>query len=141
MDPMTDFDLPDNRLTRRDALRLGAAGAAALALAGSERAEALFGDSPYGPFYMGIQSYSLRAFNLDKALDMTYKLGLRYWEAFPAHIPQTDSPADVQKTLAKLKAAKIRLHAYGVVGFDANEAAARKTFAFARAMGIRVISA
>ena len=51
------------------------------------RADDADDDNAYGPFKMGIQSYSLRHFKLDEALAMTKDLGLHYWESYPAHIP------------------------------------------------------
>lgn len=90
---------------------------------------------------MGIQSYSLRGFGLDDALAMTEKLGLHYWEPTQGHVPQTESKELQQSILAKLKAAKIKMTAWGVEGFTHDEAKARATFDFAKAMGIDTISA
>ncbi len=95
----------------------------------------------YGPFKMGIQSYTLRHFTLDDALDITEKLGIHYWEAFPAHLPITTDKQQIATNLQKLAAHRIRLEAYGVVGFSNDEADARRTFDFARAMHIPVLSA
>ena len=96
---------------------------------------------PYAPFRMGIQSYSLRHFKLDEALDKTKALGLRFWEAYPAHIPQTDDPAKIKEMLDKLAASQVRLRSWGVVGFDADEAKTRKVLDFAKAMNVAVVSA
>ena len=98
-------------------------------------------DSYYGGFNMGIQSYSLRAFKVEEALAHTKTLGLKYWESFPAHLPITSVPAQLQAHKDLLNAAGITLNAYGVVGFDANEANARNIFDFAKAMGLKSISA
>lgn len=95
----------------------------------------------WSPFRVGIQSYSLRGYSLDDALDKSHKLGLTYWEAFQAHIPLTDSQARMTDVLAKLKREDITLFGWGVEGFDGNEAAARKVFEFARKMNVRVITA
>jgi inosose dehydratase len=127
-------------ITRRDFLRVGATCALA-AGAGAIPALRAFGDDDYGPFRMGIQSYSLRAFTLDEAIEMTNKLHLHYWESFQAHIPQTDSKERQQEILAKLKAADIKLTSWGVQGFDGDEAKARATFDFAKAMKLETIAA
>lgn len=138
---MTHFDRTQSKITRRDVLRAGASGAAAVALGSRETFAWGAEDNAYKPFFMGIQSYSLRGYKFEEALERTQKLGLRFWEAFPAHVPLTAAPEQIAEMLAKLKAAKIKLYAWGVVGFDSNPTNARKTFEFAKAMGIRVISA
>lgn len=131
----------ESKITRRELL----GGMAVAAFSGvSLRAGAQFGRQPrgpYGPFRMGIQSYSLRAFDFDQALEMTRKLGLRYWESFQAHIPPTDDPMKVRETLEKLKAQRIGLWAWGVQSFGGNEENARRLFEFAKAMKLRVITA
>ncbi len=96
---------------------------------------------PYGPFRMGLQSYSLRAFDLDKALDLTERFGVHYWEAFQAHVPQTENPDIISKSLAKFKAAKISCPNWGVESFDGNASRSRKIFEFARSFGFKVITA
>jgi len=142
-----------NAITRRDLLRTGAISAAALVF-GAESALAQDAQQrrqrgqgqgqrrgPYAPFRMGIQSYSLRHFKLDEALAKTQQLGLRNWEAYPAHIPQTDDPAKIKEMLDKLRASNVRLRSWGVVGFDADEAKTRKVLDFAKAMNVAVVSA
>ena len=105
-------------LTRRDVLATGLANRDGMLVAGrpalarpTGAAGASEGD--YGPFKMGLQSYSLRGYtteghaDLKKALAATKELGVHYWEAFPAHVPLTD---DRQK----IKAVKDELEASGV---------------------------
>ena len=125
-------------LTRRELLRhaaLGAAGAlAAPAVLAAEK-------SPYGPFKMSIQSYSLRGYNLDTALQKTKELGLHYWESFTGHVPLTTDPAQIAALQAKFKAADVRMLAHGVNGFGADKAKNRAIFEAARAMGIQTLSA
>lgn len=101
---------------------------------------ALHHRSPYGPFKMGVQSYSLRHFGLDEALDLTNQMGLQYWEAFPDHLPITEDPKQIALYKQKLSDHKIRLMAYGVVSFSNNEQDARRTFNFAKVMNIPVLS-
>jgi sugar phosphate isomerase/epimerase len=115
-------------------------GAATLTVAG--RALAMFGDpNLYAPYRMGIQSYSLRGYDFNEAAKRASGLGLTYIEAFPGHLPQTDDPAQIKKTLDYLKSLGLKLNAWGVQGFDGDEAAARRTFVFAKAMGLESISA
>jgi len=140
---MTTFDrsqLP----TRREALTAGLAAAAALALGRSAFA-APASNSPYGPFKMGLQSYSLRGLkangkpDLDKALQATKDLGLTYWESYVAHFP-----IDAKRALEfKEKAASfgVSVIGYGVLGFKNDHDANRKIFEFAKAMGLGYLSA
>jgi inosose dehydratase len=135
MFPETNSD----RFSRRAFLRNVAVGAAGLTLAASVKADDK--KSPYAPFRMGIQSYSLRAFKAEDALKMTKELGLNYWESFEAHLPITDDPKKIDEYKAMLKAYDVKLVAFGVVSFNNNEADARKKFQFAKAMGLETLSA
>ncbi|HEV2474879.1 MAG TPA: sugar phosphate isomerase/epimerase [Chthonomonadales bacterium] len=125
-------------ISRRDFFAIAAA--AGVVVYGSGRAIAAE-DGPYGPFHMGIQSYSLRGYNTDEALAKTVELGLSWWEAFPDHLPVTDDPAVIAGYKRKLADHRIRLASYGVVEFSNDEADARRKFEFARAMGLRTMSA
>jgi inosose dehydratase len=126
-------------VSRRDFLKTTALGAAGIA-AGSQPAWAS-NERPYGPFRVGLQSYSLRAFKVDEALAMTRSLAVPYWEAFQAHVPQVDTKEKAGEILAKFKAANVKLVNWGVQGFDGNEAKSRAVFEFAKAAGIETISA
>ncbi len=98
-------------------------------------------EDPYAPFKMGVQSYSMRKMGLEAMLRATRELGLRYIEAFMAHLPYFGAPekwSEMKQTVAK---SGVEVLAYGVVGFDGNEQAARTIFEFAKAMGIPVITA
>lgn len=124
--------------SRRDLLRGAAAGALGLAAAPLLSAA----DKPYGPFKMGLQSYSLRGYtSLDQALEQTRNLGLHYWESFSAHVPLTTDPAKAAELLAKLKAADVRMLAHGVSGFGDNKEANRNVFVAAKLLGVETISA
>ncbi|HTE17692.1 MAG TPA: sugar phosphate isomerase/epimerase [Armatimonadota bacterium] len=131
--------IPGETLTRRDLLRrsAGAGLAAAPFLASLAQAK----KSPYGPFKMGLQSYSLRAYKLEQALEHTRDLGVRYWEAYSAHVPLTTDASQASGLLRKLDAAGVRLLAHGVSGFGANRDENRKVFEGAKALGVRTISA
>ncbi|MFQ6133523.1 MAG: hypothetical protein ACE5R4_15880, partial [Armatimonadota bacterium] len=73
--------------SRRGFIKRAVYGGAALALAGGEAAQAYY---PYGPFNMGIQSYSLRHFDRAKMLELAHMMGPRYLEGFGTHFPQTE---------------------------------------------------
>ena len=130
----------ENTLSRRQVLKIAAAGAAT-AIAGPQASKAASGNDPYAGLKMGMQSYSLRGYSTQKALEHTKTLGLKYWESFPKHIPLTTLPKNIAQSKAFLNDAGITLMAYGVVNFDANESKARALFDFAKAMGMVAFSA
>ena len=133
--------LTANLLPRRDFLQLGAAAGAALCL-GNWNATTARADVANLGFKLGLQSYSLRGYKqLDKALEVSKSLGIKFWEAYPGHIPATTLPNVIKDYQAKLTANEVKVLAFGVVGFDADEKKARSVFEFAKAMGIETLSA
>src|SRR5690242_16419023 len=109
-------DSMDTGLTRRDLLTAGLATVGAISTGATALARSVaFGarEGDYGPFKMGLQSYSLRGYSKDrkpdvgKALAITKELGVRYWEAYPDHMPTTAQPA-------KLRAIKEETEGAGV---------------------------
>ncbi len=129
---------PSRGLTRREALAAGAATLGALAI-GARRSTADDATGRYGPFKMGLQSYSLRHYKRDEALAKTKELGVHYWESFSAHIPADASRAAEAREAAK--AAGVEVIGFGVTRFTKDADASRKVFGFARAMGIGYLSA
>lgn len=95
----------------------------------------------YGGFKMGIQSYSLRGFKAPEAIKHSQTLGLKYWEAFPGHVPLGTLPEHIATQKKLFEGSGINLMAYGVLNFDKNETNARQAFDFAKAMGIVSLSA
>lgn len=98
----------------------------------------------YGGFPMGLQSYSLRAFGIDGpegALAKIQELELHYVEFFRAHFPPTPDPVKIDEMKAKLKKHDLTISAHGVQGFTKDHAANEAFFKFAKAAGIRNISA
>lgn len=121
---------------RREFLQVAAAGVAAASVSGSVKAA-----DPYLGFKMGLQSYSLREFKAEQAMEHTKALGLKYWEAFPGHLPMSSVPKQIEAHKELLGKYGITLISYGVLGFDENENAAREKFEFAKVMGIKSLSA
>lgn len=140
---MHAFDPGAVRLSRRRALATGLAAVSAAAASlnwtalASEDPPAAAG--PYGPFQMGIQSYSLRNFKVDQALAMTQELGLHVWESYPAHIPAEAATAAASKQ--KTAAAGVTVNGFGVIAFSADHDANRKFFEFGKALGVGYFSA
>jgi len=132
---MTPHSLP----SRRQFLATSAAAAgAALSLDGATRAA---DDSPYGTFKVGAQSYSFREFNLEQALKEYQKLGLKWGEFFSQHIQATSTPAQTQAFLNLCKEYGVTPIAFGVQSFSNNHDNNRKLFEFAKALGLKYMSA
>ena len=129
--------------TRRQALVAGMAATGALALGRSTLAA--IASPPYGPFKMGLQSYSLRGLttagkpDLEKALQATKDLGLTYWESYVAHIPV--DPKRAAEFKEKATSFGVTVIGYGVLRFNKDHDANRKIFEFAKAMGLGYVSA
>jgi len=142
---------PDGELlSRRDLLATGIAALGSLGLNGLGLGRLLAAapeSSPYGPFKFGLQSYSLRGYKADgksdrkKALELTKKLGLHYWEAYPEHIPFTLSASELETVRQQLDAAEVSLNGYGVVPLKKDPEFNKKYFEFARAMKVDYLSA
>jgi inosose dehydratase len=127
-------------LTRRDMLAASLAAASGLALSQNVRAEDSPPPGPYGPFKMGLQSYSLRHFNFPEALSLMRELGISYTEAFPNHAPVTTNTEQIDALKDRQKAEGVKIIGYGVVHFGKDQDANRKFFDFAKTMGIEYLS-
>ena len=126
-------------LTRREFL--STASAAAIVLSGRSNADVFLVDGDYGPFRMGMQSYTLRAFSFDRAIELTQKFGLHYWESYQAHIGLTEDHDKLSSIADKLTSNKILLMGWGVQAFDSDAAKSRKIFEFAKKLKIKTITA
>ncbi len=101
-------------------------------------------------FAVGCQAYTFNRFTVFEAIEKTAYAGGKVIEFFPGQKlskeePNVkfnhDAPPEVwEKVKAKCKEHNIQPIAYGVVGLSKDEAVSRKVFAFAKAMGIRVIN-
>ncbi len=97
---------------------------------------------------MSVQCWTFRNLTFFETLEKVNKLGVKYLEAYPGQklYKNSDkkfgpglSDEDMNKIKQGLKKYGITLRAFGVTNFDNNEAAAKKTFDFAKKMGIKVI--
>lgn len=145
---MRPTDINRNR-TRREFLATNLAAAGLLAGNRLTHAGAAAGSpgNPYGPFKMGLQSYSLRGLttggkaDLKKALSVTRELGLHYWESYPDHVPMTENRAKLDSLKEEISAQQVKVIGYGVVHLSKDEKANRRIFEFARAMKLGYVSA
>jgi len=98
---------------------------------------------------LGCQAYSFNRFTFAEALDKNASLGLRYIEAYPRQklskerpdvvVNESMSREDRQELKTRLKDAGTKLVNFGVTKLSADEDADRKTFDFAKDMGIETI--
>ena len=125
--------------SRRDFLATGLGVAGALALGGRAALGGLATADPYGPFKMGLQSYSLRNFKTEEALAKTKELGVHYWESYSAHTNPDPAKASEYKSLAA--ASGVEVIGFGVSGFSKDHDKNRKLFEFGKALGVGYLSA
>jgi len=98
---------------------------------------------------LGVQAYTFRRFTLAEAMEKSSNLGIHYMEAFPGQtlggglegkFHHTMSEASRRGILELAKARDIKIVSYGVVN-GKDEAEWRQIFAFAKAMGLRNVTA
>ncbi len=98
---------------------------------------------------LGCQAYSFNRYTFYEAIDKTASLGLHYIEAYPgqklseqkpdAKTDESLTPELRREAKAKLADCGVKLVNYGVCGLSKDEAASRRTFEFAKDMGIETI--
>lgn len=125
--------------SRRRFLALSAAAAAGATWFDASRVFA--DDDPYGGFPMGAQSYSLRKFPVHEAIRHLQGMGLHFVEFFGGHFPMDADQKRRAELNSLLKKADIKISAHGVNSFSKNHAANRRVFEFAKANGIKTITA
>ena len=143
---MTDESLP-----RRAFLTVAATGLAGAALAGCTSAQPLGGAmsssagvSPNpmmpGAIKLGVASYSLREFPLDKALEMIKALRTPYANFKSVHVPYEKTPVELAELRRKIEAAGVRIVGGGTITFDKDtDADVEKYFAYAKNAGMPTI--
>ncbi len=139
--------MTQNELPRRTFL-----GAAAAALAGtvigSDRLHAAGmtpacgrpGTDAATDIRLGVASYSLRAFPLDKALEMIRALRTPYVNFKSVHVPYEKSPEELKAIRAMVEGAGFQIVGGGTITFtEDTDAGVEKYFAYARAAGMPTI--
>jgi len=134
-----------NRTVSRRLFLRTAAGGAALPLLGGRTSAAPKSAPPFPQvnglrpqFELGMASYTFRAFDLDRTLDMTGRLGLRRIAFKDFHLPLETKPDEIRKIAAKVREAGFVLYGGGVI-YMRTEDEARRAFAYAKAAGMSVI--
>lgn len=90
---------------------------------------------------IGIQSFSLRKFDLDQSIRHMQGLGLHYVEFYSKHVPIESSVDQLAELQQKLTSAGIKMSSHGVNRFTNDHTANRRVFEFARRAGLRNIIA
>lgn len=132
----------DKKHNRRQFLQiLGAGTAASIAAAtGGQAVDYARGASRANDkqFKLGLASYTLRKFDLDKTLAMTRRLGLKYIALKSMHLPLESGPAQIAEAAEKVKNAGLELYGGGVI-YMKDQAEVNLAFDYAKAAGMKVI--
>ena len=108
------------------------------------RASRVLAEEPrrFGQFRMGMASYTLRAFPLDRAIEIMQSLGIETVDLNPRHLAHTVSDEVTDSAKQKIKDHKLTLLSYGVVGdFSKDHEKNERIFKFVKRMGARNITA
>jgi sugar phosphate isomerase/epimerase len=127
------------RLSRRAFLGTSAAAAVWSASASSLTAQSGAAPAPGGGLKLGVASYSLREFPLDRALEMTRVLGIRYMTFKDVHVPRTDPPEATRALRQKIEAAGITIMGGGTITLPNHPAQIKKDFEYAKNAGFPLI--
>jgi len=131
--------------TRRRFLQWTGLGAAAALTAGAARAD----DPPpavknnieptvRSNLILGLASYTLRQFPLEKALAMTQRVGLRHLCLKDVHLPLASKPEEIDRIAAQVKAAGFELYGGGVIAMS-KPADVDRAFEYAKRAGMKII--
>lgn len=88
---------------------------------------------------LGVASYSMREFTLDRALEMARALGVTSMTFKDVHIPRTDPPEITRALSAKIRAAGITIRGGGTITLPNDPAQIRKAFEYASHAGFPLI--
>ena len=98
-------------------------------------------DSKKPAFSIGIQSYSLRGFSVEDAIKHASELGFAHMEFYSAHFSHESKPAEIEAMKQTMATAGMKMFGHGVHHFSADHEANRKLFVFAKAAGVKNLSA
>lgn len=90
---------------------------------------------------VGIQMYSLRGYPVDEAIKHAHAIGFRHLEFYPGQYPLNSTAEQIEAMNKKLAALGCKITAHGVNRFTKDHDKNEAIFAFAKAAGIRNLSA
>ena len=128
----------DRHLSRREMLR---GSAAAIAASGLPTWALAKDTAPFSGFTVAIQSYTFRNFKLEQAVKKIAEVGVAHVEFYNGHIPIASTPAQIKSVLHLCKEHGITPVAFGVEPFSKNHDENKKRFEFAKALGVKCLSA
>jgi sugar phosphate isomerase/epimerase len=121
------------RIDRRRLIKLGSLAAALPALRGSAEGGAMPPASGTSPLKIGIASYSLRKFPLDRVLELCKEMRVKYITLKDVHLARTDPPETTRALRKKIEAAGLTIMGGGTLTWRNNdEAEIRKDFEYAK---------
>jgi sugar phosphate isomerase/epimerase len=129
------------KTTRRKFLKTTALGIAAASWAAGEAdlraGVSVTEEKKQFPFSLGLASYTFREFNLENAISMTKRAGLKKITLKSMHLPLESSETEITAAVVKVRKAGLDLYGCGVV-YMTNKAEVEQAFNYARAgkMGI-----
>ena len=123
-------------LHRRQVLAAAAAGVSMFEIPSLSAAEDWFKGLP-----IGIQSYSLRGYNLLEAIRHIQGMGLHFVEFYPNHVPKEIDDEGLGNLNDLLKKTEIQIAAHGVWSFNSNHEFNKSIFDFAKRLGIKCLTA
>ena len=98
-------------------------------------------ESKYPGFSIGIQSYSLRGFPVEKAIRVASELGFAHMEFYSGHFSHQATAEEITAMKKTMADAGMSMLGHGVHPFTADHEKNRQLFEFARAVGLRCLSA
>lgn len=87
---------------------------------------------------VGMAGYTLARLNLEQAIALLQKVGIRQLSVKDIHLPLDSSAEKIQTTLAAFAAAAIKVYAVGVI-YMKTEAAVDQAFEYAKKVGVPLI--
>ncbi|MBL8826411.1 MAG: sugar phosphate isomerase/epimerase [Planctomycetaceae bacterium] len=90
---------------------------------------------------VGIQMYSLRGYSVDDAIQHAHDIGFRHLEFYSGQYPLNSTPEQIAAMNAKLSKLGCKITAHGVNRFTKDHEKNEAIFKFAKAAGIRNLSA
>ena len=123
-------------MQRRKVLAVAAAGVSLFDIPSVSASE-----DPFKGLPIGIQSFSLRGYNLLEAIRHIKGMGLHFVEFYPNHVPKDIDAEGLSNIQALLKKAEITIAAHGVWSFNNNHEFNKSIFDFAKRLWIKCLTA
>jgi inosose dehydratase len=133
------------RSSRREYLKMTGGALASLCLSPGRGLQAATATEPSRtkspvPFQLGLASYTLRNFDLDRALAMTHRVGLDRICLKSMHLPLDAKPDEIAAAAEKVKRAGLVLYGGGVISMK-NESEVAHALEYAKTAGMKLITA